>query len=195
MSAEWVTAIATAGTFVVIAASALAALLQLRHVRGSNQIAALTECRETLESPEFRDAQAFVSYELPKRLADPVEWQNITRMPFQGEYEAIVTVANFFESLGAFVRNGIIDRRIACDLWYGVVLRNWNALLPVTTYVRRSVGRGLWENFEYLALLSQRYDDKYPEGTYPEHLPRMPEDPSLLEAMSSGSPDGVVRNG
>jgi hypothetical protein len=195
MSAEWVTAIATAGTFVVIAASAIAALLQLRHVRGSNQIAALTECRETLESPDFRKAQSFVSYELPKRLADPSEWQKITRLPFQGEYEDIVTVANFFESLGAFVRNGIIDRRIACDLWYGVVLRNWNALLPVTTYVRRAVGRGLWENFEYLAALSQRYDDTYPEGTYPTNLPRMPEDPSLVEAISAQHSDGVAHNG
>ena len=70
MSAEWVTAIATAGTFVVIAASAIAALVQLRHMRGSNQIVALTECRETVESPDFREAQRFVSYELPKRLQD-----------------------------------------------------------------------------------------------------------------------------
>lgn len=38
MSAEWVTAIATAGTFVVIAASAIAALLQIRHMRSGNAI-------------------------------------------------------------------------------------------------------------------------------------------------------------
>jgi hypothetical protein len=53
MSAEWVTAIGTIGTFVVIAASAVAALVQLRHMRGSNQIAALNELRETMESESF----------------------------------------------------------------------------------------------------------------------------------------------
>jgi hypothetical protein len=54
MSAEWVTAIGTIGTFVVIAASAVAALVQLRHMRGSNQIAALNELRETMESESFQ---------------------------------------------------------------------------------------------------------------------------------------------
>ena len=44
MSAEWFTAIGTLGTFVVITVSAIAALMQLRHMRGSNQIIALNEC-------------------------------------------------------------------------------------------------------------------------------------------------------
>ena len=79
MTADWVTAIATVGTFLVILASAIAALAQLRHMRGSNQIIALTECRETLESDGFRQAQQFVSYELPKRLRDPNEARKIRR--------------------------------------------------------------------------------------------------------------------
>src|ERR671925_3502 len=98
MSPEWLTAVGTIGTFLVIAASAIAALIQLRHMRGNNQIVALTECRETLESPEFREAQRFVSYELPKRLEDPVERRRIAQpqSQFEGEYRAIDTVANFF---------------------------------------------------------------------------------------------------
>ncbi|HEY9180611.1 MAG TPA: DUF4760 domain-containing protein [Candidatus Baltobacteraceae bacterium] len=154
MSPEWVAAIAAAGTFIVIAASAAAALFQLRHMRGSNQIVALTECRETLESPEFREAQRFVSYELPKRLNDPNEARKAATLPFSGEYEAIATVANFFEIMGLFVKSGIIDKRIACDFWAFVVVRNWNALSPLVSYVRKTVGTSaLWENFEYMAVL------------------------------------------
>ena len=181
MSAEWVTAIATAGTFVVIAASAIAALMQLRHMRGSNQIVALTECRETLESPEFRDAQRFVSYELPKRLQDPVECRKAAQLPFDGEYEALATVANFFESMGLFVKTGIIDKEIACDFWSYVVLRNWEALLPVTSYVRETLDQpALWENFEYMAALAQEYQVRYPSA-YPRRMPHMPADTSLIE--------------
>lgn len=181
MSAEWVTAIATAGTFVVIAASAMAALFQLRHMRGSNQIVALTECRETLESPEFRSAQRFVSYELPDRLNDPIEARKAAQIPFVGEYEAIATVANFFESMGLFVKTGIIDRHIACDFWSFVVLRNWHALLPITSYVRDKLAQpALWENFEYMAALSERYQREYP-SSYPHGLPHMPADSSLIE--------------
>lgn len=185
MSAEWVTAIATAGTFLVIAASAGAALFQLRHMRGSNQIVALTECRETLESPYFRDAQRFVSYELPERLKDPQECLKVTQIPFSGDYEAIATVANFFESMGLFVKSGIIDRRIACDFWSFVVLRNWTALLPVTTYIRKTLNvPELWENFEYMAFLSERYQAKY-GSAYPQGIPHMPEDTSLIDRLKA----------
>jgi hypothetical protein len=85
--------------------------------------------------------------------------------------------------MGLFVKNGIIDRRIACDAWCGVVLRNWNALLPVTTYARRAVGsNALWENFEYMALLSERWVHEHPT-TYPAGEPRMPEDETLIERV------------
>lgn len=187
MSAEWVTAVGTIGTFVVIAASAIAALLQLRHLRGSNQIVALTECREKMESAEFRRAQRFVSYELPQRLADPQECLLIaqSQSQFEGEYQDIDTVANFFENLGSFVKNRIIDQQIACDLLSYVVMRNWNALLPVTTYVRADLNEpAMWENFEYLAMLSEQYMARHPSA-YPPGAPRMPEDRSFIDAVRS----------
>ncbi|MFN2449260.1 MAG: DUF4760 domain-containing protein [Candidatus Baltobacteraceae bacterium] len=184
MTAEWLTAAGTLGTFVVIAASALAALMQLRHMRGSNQIVALTECRETLESPEFREAQRFVSFELPKRLSDPGECARAATLPFVDEYQAIGTVANFFESMGLFVKAGIIDREIACDFWAFVVLRNWNALAPVTAFVRNSIGNdSLWENFEYMAVLSEDYAQRTP-SSFPKEMRRMPKDHSLLEKVT-----------
>ena len=187
MSPEWLTAIGTIGTFVVIAASATAALMQLRHMRGSNQIVALTECRETMESPEFHAAQRFVSFELPKRLQDPVERAKFAEIPFTGEYEAIGIVANFFESMGMFVKNGIIDEQLACDFWCYAVLRNWHALLPVTTYVRKKVAvPSLWENFEYMAFLSKRFMDTHPGGAYPSGVQRMPEDTTLLDSPETG---------
>jgi hypothetical protein len=177
MSAEWVTAIATAGTFVVIAASALAALLQLRHTRGSNQIVALTECRETLESEEFQNARQFVSLELPKLMQDP-EMERRLELPFfPAELRPAGNVANFFESMGAFVRYNIIDRRIACDLWCGVVVSSWNALLPVTR-IRRKLDPGIWENFEYLAVISQEFMDRHPTS-YPSGVRRMPMEESV----------------
>src|SRR5579884_1277234 len=132
MSAEWVTAVATAGTFLVIAASAIAALLQLRHMRGSNQIIALTECRERLESDEFQNAREFLLIKLPELLKDPDIETKLTQPYLARELRPAIYVANFFESMGAFVRFNIIDRRIACDVWCGVVVSSWNALLPVT---------------------------------------------------------------
>ncbi len=172
MSAEWVTAVATAGTFVVIAASALAALLQLRHTRGSNQIIALTECREKLESKEFQDARMFIIKEMPRLLEDSTVVEALRGPYFPDQLRQISYVANFFESMGAFVRFRIIDRRIACDLWCSVVLLMWEAILPVTR-VRRELDPGIWENFEYLAVLSEDFARRHPTS-FPEGMRRMP---------------------
>jgi hypothetical protein len=188
MTPEWLIAIGTLGTFLVITASAIAALVQLRHTRGGNQIVALTECRETIESPDFRDAQNFVRYELPNRLRDPNELLRIAQpqSQFEGEYRAIDTVANFFENLGVFVKMRIIDRRLACDMWAYVVLRNWNALLPIITYVREDLQQpALWENFEYLAILATQFHQRYSAGTYPKRMPRMPVDRSFIDSVAA----------
>lgn len=171
MSPEWVTALATLGTFVVIAASAVAALLQLRHMRGSNQIVALTECRETLESEAFQDARQFVASILPELLKNSEIAAKLAAPVFPKELRPAGNVANFFESMGAFVRFNIIDRNIACDLWCGVVLASWEALLPVTR-IRRQLDPGVWENFEYLAVLSKQFVERVPTS-YPPGMARM----------------------
>jgi hypothetical protein len=174
MSPEWLTAIGTLGTFVVIAASAAAALFQLRHMRGSNQILALTEVRETIESAAFQSAELFIS-ELANRYDDPQVRKGLLAPFLPPELQAVRYVANFFETFGAFVKNGIIDSYLACDLWGGVVARNWEALGPVVASRRaRRQTPGLWENFEYLAAISKKFHDDHSAGTLPKNAPRLP---------------------
>jgi Domain of unknown function (DUF4760) len=174
MSAEWVTAIATAGTFLVIAASAIAALLQLRHMRSGNQIAAYNECRETMESADFRHALQFIRRELPDRLRDPGSVENIVRDRFQEEYSGIRMVANLFESMGLFVKSGMMEEKIACELWSGIVVDCWESLSPIIAFVRAQADPGIWVNFEYMAAISNRYNNQFPQGEYPAGVERMP---------------------
>ena len=174
MSPEWVTAIATAGTFLVIAASAAAALLQLRHMRRGNQIAAYNECRETMESPEFRRALEFIRGELPERLRDARTREEILRGRLRDEYSGIRLVANLFESMGLFVKTGMMDTGIACELWSGIVLETWESLRPLTSLIRFQTAPGIWINFEYMAALSEQYIDRFPNGEYPASVQRMP---------------------
>jgi hypothetical protein len=189
MSPEWLTAIGTLGTFVVIAASAVAALMQLRHMRGSNQIVALNEARETLESPYFQEAQRFVRDELPLKLADQAERKKLVTLgSLPAEYAQVRNLANFFEHEGVLVKHGIIDPDIACNLWRGVIQRNWKAIEPIVTNFR--VKRpALWENFEYLAMLSKRFDDAHPEGAYPVGAERMPQSGIWAENVGTQEPD------
>lgn len=174
MTADWVTAIATAGTFVVIAASACAALVQLRHMRASNQITAYNECRETLDSAEFREALYFIRTVLPERLREPGAAAAIVATGLTGEYAGVRLVANFFENMGLFVRIGMMERRIACELWAHIVFSTWNSLRPLLREIRRQVSPGIAVNFEYMAALSKQFVDAYSEESYPAGAPRMP---------------------
>ena len=173
MTLEVVNTIASIGTLLVIAATAIAALGQLRHMRGSNQIDALTECREVMESADFQRATRFIAHELPTLLEDPKTREALTNPPIPDHLRAITTVGNFFESMGGFVKHGIIDAEIACDLWAGIVVASWSRLKPVLAITRRKAGPGLWENFEYLASISEEWRERYPEGRYPARRKRL----------------------
>lgn len=176
ISADWVTAIATAGTFVVIAASAGAALVQLRHMRGSNQIVALMEIRETLESPDFERASNYLLRDFTRRLQDPeVRKMIATPGPAPDELLPVRKVCTFMETFGTLVKNGIIDRNIACDLWGYVVLQNWEVVAPFVVNRRVAVNNpSIFENFEYLAAISKAWYDEHPAGSYPANVARMP---------------------
>ena len=109
------------------------------------------------------------------------------------EFEPVRGVANFFESTGALIRRGIIDRDIACDLWGYVVTSHWNALADFIGNFRivRSAP-ALFENFEYWAVLSQTFRLTHPQGSYPRNVGRMappevwPESAEAQRALKRG---------
>ena len=173
MTLEVVNTIASIGTLLVIAATAIAALGQLRHMRGNNQIVALTECREVLESEGFMRALRFVVRELHEHVKDPKTRAALMQAPLGEELRAVNVVGNFFESMGSFVKHDIIDEDIAMDLWSGIVVQAWEHLVPALSVMRRTAGIGLWENFEYLAAISKAYAASHPSGTYPSDKPRL----------------------
>ncbi|MBC5823531.1 MAG: hypothetical protein GIW99_07460 [Candidatus Eremiobacteraeota bacterium] len=106
MPLELLNTLASVGTFVVIATTAIAAVVQLHHMRGSNQIIALTELRETMESEGFREARRFIAANIPSLLDDERQHARLVQLPRPRELESISIVANFFENVGALVACG-----------------------------------------------------------------------------------------
>ena len=176
MSPEWLSALASVLTLLVVAASAIAALLQLRHMRSGNQIVALNEVLERIQSEEFRDTIRYVYRELPKLYDDPAARKALVSYPLPTQYEQARTLANFFENVGTFVKRGVIDVTITADMWGDVILTSWLALSPMITNRRKVLNEPrLWENYEFLAMVCKRFKERHPDGTYPKGLPRMPD--------------------
>jgi hypothetical protein len=173
MSPEWLTAIGTMGTFVVISASAVAALLQLRHMRATNQLAAITELFEVFESPAFQDARRFVNRELPQLLEDPENRKLALVRPIPKQFEQARMIFGFFENVGTLVKRGIIDADLLCDLWSPIIIGSWQRLSSWALSSRTAHrNEGLYENFEYLAVRAQQFMDAHPSGSYPKSMPR-----------------------
>jgi len=173
MSLEaWSTA-ASIGTFLVIATTAIAALIQLRHLRSSNQIAAITDLQHTFQSESFVYKRNDLVTLVPKLIADPAGRAKLGADIFPEELGGMRDVGNFFEVLGAFVKLRIVDRRIICDLWDGIIFRTWKALEPVIMIRREISWPGTWTNFEYLAVICEESVTKQPGGKYPRGIRRM----------------------
>jgi hypothetical protein len=169
---------ATLGTFVFIAATAIAAMRQLRHARSSNQIAALNEIREVMETPAFQAATEFLFAELPARMQEPgFRYQLAERAARTDETRPLCAkvqrIGNFYESLGALMKAGLVDTQLALELWCTFVVQNWEALAPVAALIRRKEGDGFWENFEYATVLAQDWIAAHPKGTYPAGVRRI----------------------
>jgi hypothetical protein len=174
VSAEWVAAIASLATFVVIGATALAGLVQLRHMRNSNQITVLTELRHNMEREEFREALHFIRFEAAQKFEDPafraraLERNSVEARP-------ILEIGNFLDgAVAPLVKHGMVDRDLACDVFYFPVVMCWDTLAPFIASRRAVVGYRMWEEFEYLALLCKEFRKRFPRGTYPKGAPALP---------------------
>ncbi|HZY99791.1 MAG TPA: hypothetical protein VFE36_09470 [Candidatus Baltobacteraceae bacterium] len=178
MSLELVNTFATLGTFLVIAATAIAAVVQLRHARGSNQIAALTELRDAFQSHEFSDAMGFVETQLGALLDNPefrYQFANRSaRTPeFRNDIDRVRLIGNYFEDMGALMLAGLVDRESLCMIYSSDLTRAWEAMEPALAISRRKTSRALWENFEYAAMVSFRWIQAHPDGAYPAREPRL----------------------
>jgi Domain of unknown function (DUF4760) len=189
MSLEAWSIVASFGTFAVIAATAIAALVQLHHMRSSNQIAAVTELSKTLDSAKFTSARRFVAEQVPKLIDDPSGRRKLGADILPPEVEAVAEVANFFEVMGVFVKRGVIDRAIVCDLWDGIVFKSWKQLEPVVMIRRTVYYPGAWASFEYLAVICEKSLSKHQGDYYPRGMQRMTIDRRSLAAVAAFDQD------
>lgn len=191
MSLEIWGTVAAFGTFIVIAATAIAALVQLRHLRASNQIAAITTLQNTIQGREFQQSRRFVREELPARLTDPNFRDELSKVPLGEAARGLLFLGNFYEELGMFVKRGIVDSSMACDFWSALVVGDWRQMAPAIAIVRRSQGQSVWENFELMKDVALDWFARHPNGVYPRSRRRTPVEDVWLAADTSRLQSGA----
>ena len=160
------TALASVGTFVVIAATALAAFVQLRHLRRSNQLAGLQSTFDMLLDPSVREIVNYVRHDLADRMKDQAFRDSLLRIPIDRREHPEFYLCDMYNHVGSFVRNGLIDERIYLQTeWYNVNLY-WSLLRDVVLTARGN-RPFLFQNFEWLATRAERWVTEHPRGDLP----------------------------
>ncbi|MBV8246649.1 MAG: hypothetical protein JOZ38_12050 [Candidatus Eremiobacteraeota bacterium] len=162
-------------TLVVVAVASFAAIVQLRHLRASNQLNALLEIMNQWNIPVVQSALAELRT-LPHKLNDP-DFAEILHSPgpvsraAHPEFLAL----DLYEQIGTFTKHGLIDENILLDILSAQIRSAWDFAQGAIAAIRTVRGPSAFENFEYLAMRAQHWERAHPNGTYPRGLPRVGE--------------------
>ncbi|GAC1502182.1 MAG: hypothetical protein NVS1B14_06830 [Vulcanimicrobiaceae bacterium] len=169
MSLELLNALAPIGTFAVLAITAVAAVVQLRHIRVGNQLGAVLTVMKLWQTSEIQDSLDYVRRDLPAKLTDP----EYLRAVESGIIEPQVRIAiDFHEQLGYF-----LHQRLIHDSFLGVYSPTgsamWERLSPIVFLGRRRSGNSYIQHFEYFAARERQWKAREP-GLFSGDLARLP---------------------
>ena len=179
---EWnaVSALSTLATFLVVAASAIAALLQLRHIRAANQITASLALINRISTPEFQRMLQFVFHgELDRALEDPKYRAGLLKTPVDLANHPEASLLAYWEQMGSIIKLGLTSEAAFMDTTSSQCIAAWNKLAPVIALVRRVRGPQIYDNFEWLTSRSIMWEANHPEGGFLNNAPRLPLTDSL----------------
>ena len=173
MSPELISAIASVATFVVIAATAIAAIIQLRHLQSSNQLQAMLAINERWDTPEMSAADHYVMAELPTKVERAEYAASLLKSRRNRATHPEIFLCDIWEQIGTMVKYRLISRDPLLDIASGAISRQWDNLGPTIAILRQAEGPSLYENFEYLAALSKEWQTAHPLGAYPSGAQRL----------------------
>jgi hypothetical protein len=171
MSLELWKFIAPIATFVVLAAGTIAALIQLVHLRSTNQLQALINLGQELQ--QMASHIGWVNHELPQKMQDPA-FRHDVGVVVDPKHHPELLVALFMEECGQLVKMKVMPERFIMEYSGGAdaIAKCWTNLQDVIAIRRRELPNS-YQNFEFLVVRARKWLERYPHGTYPANEPRI----------------------
>src|SRR5207253_6109507 len=131
----WAT-VAAVGTFLVISVTAVAAFIQLRHLRARNQLSAMLKLLELEQSPELERRFHFVRVQLREKMEDPAFRASLGARPVDRTVHPERHVIAWFEHIGAWMKSGLIDEQVYLEHASPIIAQYWMLLEPSVSAMR-----------------------------------------------------------
>jgi len=186
MNAEYLAAVASLVTALIIGATAIAALVQLHHMRAANSINVALSLENMLTDERHVRARELIRGGAAEKAMEDPEFRRYLRAFFRGgralDSDAgfaelnsnFALVANLFTVLGFMVRRGTLSKAEIVGQYKLVIMATWQRLEQYIDYIRvLGENNDIWDSFEYLTVLSQNDVQRHP-SVYPPGVRRIP---------------------
>lgn len=175
MSLEAMQIAASLLTAVIIGATAIAAVVQLRHIRASNELSAFNEAFELWYTAPIQDGFRFIQNDLQKKMEDPQFRRELdTASVVDHSTHPDLNVCDFFDNIGVMISLGMLREDIILHPGSQLIDNLWTVLSPTIAIMRRKRGRQLYVSLEYLANRARVWKHRYPDGFQPRGFDRLP---------------------
>jgi hypothetical protein len=174
MNQETLSTAAAIGTFIVIAATAIAAIVQLRHLRTSNQLTGLLSILGRSEDPQFSEWREATRKVAMHEMTDAAYRKSIEEGTFDRRDAPWLHLYNRYDYIGSLVKQQLVPERSVLDVFSFVMTQDWDRGLDIIAVARRGAGPAVWENFEYLVARARIWHKANSQGAYPRNAPRIP---------------------
>jgi hypothetical protein len=173
VSQETLSTIAAVGTFVVISATAIAAIIQLQHLRAQNQLTGLLTVLARVEDPQFNEWVDGARNLVESRISDPAYRRSIVDGSYERKNNPWLNLANSYDWVGSLVKHKLIPEEALLDVYSGRVIQAWGIIEGLVPLVRKRSGLAVWENFEYLVVRAREWNKQHPDGAYAKGVERL----------------------
>lgn len=174
MTLELISALSSLATLAVLLSGAVAAIVQFRHVRTANELAAVLAVERTFADPDLQSALLYVQNELPARLQQAGYRSALAVSGYiDPRAHPEMAVCNWFNEIGTMVAGGFLNEDVFFGSFGRLVEYYWRLLNPALALLRRE-RPDQYANFEFLAARAERWHARHGEGYYPAGYARLP---------------------
>ncbi len=160
LDAEWAGAIASIASALVVALAAIAAFLQLRHVRNANDIVVYLRLIDRMDSTEGLTARRTVGDMRARFDSDVTYRERMTDPHFiPDDFMSIGELLRFLEHIAVLVTKGGVAEELLLAEYADTFVELWDNLRPIIVQRRIAYGPYTGRAFEHLAMRAKHYID------------------------------------
>jgi len=178
MDASWVAAIASVASALVVGVAAVAALVQIHHIRNANDIATYLRLVERLDSPKSRAAFNAMHPLVELLNSDADLRSRLTRAEPIPEFEEVVQLVRFLDNLTMLILVGGVSERLVITEYADDIVWMWEGLAEVIYLRRQALGVRFGAALEHLAMRAKAYVER---GDIDRFYARLLRDPRMTD--------------